>query len=369
MILTSAADEPLLHGGDLDTARRMFPGAPEPFIDLSTGINPNPYPLPRFPADLFARLPQLASADAVAAAAARVYGAPSAAHVVVAPGTQILLPLIAGRVPAGRAVILAPTYSELGRAATLAGHNVEMARGIDECADASLVMVANPNNPDGRIFPRLALLALARDLRRRGGMLVIDEAFMDVGPPGASLAAETSCGNIVVLRSFGKFFGLAGIRLGFALAVPALAERLSAMLGPWAVSGPALHVGAAALADTGWTARTRQRLHKAAARLDALLLGCDLDILGGTSLFRLARTPAAAALFRHLGRAGIWVRTFPDNTHWLRFGLPANNRGWRRLETAMASFRGTARVIVRKPVAKPASRKGRYGGRDSHRFR
>jgi cobalamin biosynthesis protein CobC len=369
MIPTHGADEPLPHGGDLGAARRLFPGAPEPFIDLSTGINPNPYPLPRFPADLFARLPQSASAAAVAAAAARAYGAPSAAHVVLAPGTQILLPLVAGLVRAGRAAILAPTYPELARAALLAGHDVRTARDIGECGDATLVIAANPNNPDGRLLPRMALLALARELRRRGGVLVVDEAFMDVGPPGGSLAADVSCGNVIVLRSFGKFFGLPGIRLGFALAAPALAQRLSAMLGPWAVSGPALAAGAKALADAAWIERTRKRLHTAATRLDAMLLGSDLDVVGGTSLFRLARTPAATALFHHLGRAGIFARAFADHAIWLRFGLPANTQGWQRLETAMASFCDTENAIVRKRAAGPAGRRGRRRVKDSHRVR
>ena len=189
MIRYGGDDDPLLHGGDLDAARRLFPGAPEPFIDLSTGINPNPYPLPRFSADLFARLPQPAAASLLVETAARAYGAPTPAHVVSAPGTQILLPLVAGLVQPGRAAILKPTYSEHLRAATLAGHAVKMVRRIDECGDATLVIVGNPNNPDGRLLPRATLLALAQDLRRRGGVLVVDEAFMDVGPQGASLAA------------------------------------------------------------------------------------------------------------------------------------------------------------------------------------
>ena len=339
MIPYGGDDETLLHGGDLDAARRLFPGAPEPFIDLSTGINPNPYPLPRFPTDLFVRLPQPAAAARLVETAARAYGAPTAAHVVSAPGTQILLPLVAGLVRPGRAAILTPTYSEHLRAATLAGHNVKMVRRINECGDATLVIVGNPNNPDGRLLPRATLLTLAQDLRRRGGVLVIDEAFMDVGPPGASLAADVPCGNVVVLRSFGKFFGLAGIRLGFALAAPALAERLQASLGPWAVSGPALAVGARALADTDWIGRTRKRLDKAAKRLDVLLARSGLTIVGGTSLFRLTHAPAASALFRHLGRAGIFVRAFPEDPNWLRFGLPANAGQWRRLNAAMASFR------------------------------
>ena len=338
MGLSSGDDEPLFHGGDLGAARRLFPGAPEPFIDLSTGINPNPYRAPRLSAALLAHLPDLASVEALAQVAARTYGAPSATHVVPAPGTQILLPLVAGLARPGRAAILAPGYPEHGRAASLAGHTVGPINGIEEYSDATLVIVGNPNNPDGRVFSRGDLLALAKELRRRNGILVVDEAFMDVGPRDASLAADVACGNVVVLRSFGKFFGLAGLRLGFALAAPPLAARLRATLGPWAVSGPALAVGTQALADTIWIERTRRRLDQAAQRLDDILSGLALAVVGGTSLFRLVQTPAANALFQHLGHAGLWVRDFPDNPNWLRFGLPANERAWRRLKAALVAF-------------------------------
>jgi cobalamin biosynthesis protein CobC len=338
--LFGGADEPLPHGGDLDAARRLFPAAPEPFVDLSTGINPNPYPMPDLPAELFARLPETAALASLLAVAARAYGAPSAEHVVAAPGTQILLPLVAGVVRPGRAIILAPTYAEHARAAALAGHNVGEAAELGALGNAALAVVSNPNNPDGRLFAKDDLLALAKDLRRRGGVLVVDEAFMEVGPRDASLAAEVPCGNIVVLRSFGKFFGLAGLRLGFAVSAPLLAARLAALLGPWAVSAPALSVGAKALADRTWIEATQRALAQAATRLDAILTHSGLKIVGGTTLFRLTQTPAAAELFHHLGRAGILVRGFPEYPGWLRFGLPAREQDWRRLEIVMAAFRG-----------------------------
>jgi cobalamin biosynthesis protein CobC len=335
MIPFGGTDEPLLHGGELTAARRLFPGAPEPFIDLSTGINPNPYPLPPFPAELFARLPEADALAALTCIAATAYGAPSAAHVVPAPGTQILLPLVAGLVRPGRAMVLAPTYSEHARAAALAGHAVAEAGAIGDLAEAALAVVTNPNNPDGRLIGKDDLIAVAKKLQARGGVLVVDEAFMDVGPPGLSLAAEVSRGNIVVLRSFGKFFGLAGLRLGFAIAAPPLAARLAALLGPWAVSAPALATGTQALADQTWIESTRCRLAQAAARLDGILTGCGLDIVGGTALFRLARTEAASELFHHLGRAGILTRVFPYHAAWLRFGLPAGEQDWQRLQIAM----------------------------------
>ena len=338
MFAFSGDSEPLLHGGDVTAARRLFPDAPQPFIDLSTGINPHPYRLPRFPADLFERLPASATTAELAAIAAKAYGAPSAACVAPAPGTQILLPLVAGLVRPGRAAVLSPAYGELARAAALAGHKVAAVRDLAAASNARLVLIGNPNNPDGRLFARDDLIALAKDLRARGGLLVIDEAFMDVGPPDASLVPSVARGNIIVLRSFGKFFGLAGIRLGFALAESRIAARIAAMLGPWAVSGPALAAGAAALADAAWMEKTRRRLTTSAARLDAMLAANGLAIIGGTSLFRLARAPKANKLFRQLGRAGILVRIFPERPEWIRFGLPANESAWRRLQNALAAY-------------------------------
>ena len=342
MFAFAGETEPLIHGGDLAAARRLFPAAPRPFVDLSTGINPHPYPVPRLPADAFARLPDADAVEALAKAAAQAYGAPSAAHVVCAPGTQILLPLVSQLVPPGRAAIVAPTYGEFARAAALAGHRVVAVGGLDEISDAQLVFVSNPNNPDGRLFANKDLIALGKTLRARGGLLVVDEAFMDVGPIGQSLASDAALGGVIVLRSFGKFFGLAGLRLGFALTAPPLVTRIAAMLGPWAVSGPALAIGATALADTAWIENARQRLAQSAKKLDAALSGAGLGIIGGATLFRLVRTPQASALFNHLGRAGILVRGFPEHEDWLRFGLPGNAQAWRRLQTALAAFGGAS---------------------------
>jgi cobalamin biosynthetic protein CobC len=332
------ADEPLSHGGDLGAARRQFPDAPEPFVDLSTGINPNSYPVPTLNPAAFTRLPEPEAVARLAAAAAAFHGAPSAAHVVPAPGTQILLPLIAGLVQPGRAAVLSPTYNEHARCAALAGHRVTEARDIATLGEADLAIVTNPNSPDGRLLDRDRLLAVATTLRSRGGMLLVDEAFMDVVPAGSSIAGEAAR-NVVVLRSFGKFFGLAGVRLGFALLDPQLAARLCALLGPWAVSGPALTIGAAALMDRPWIERTRRELKEAAVRLDALFGRVGLEVIGGTALFRLVRTRTANALFHHLGRDGILARAFSDNPAWLRFGLPGHEAAWTRLENSLSRFR------------------------------
>jgi cobalamin biosynthetic protein CobC len=331
---------PLAHGGDLGAARKRFPGAPEPFIDLSTGINPCPYPLPPLDPAVFARLPEPAAVERLAAIAAAAYGAPSPAHVVAAPGLQILLPLVAALARPGRAAVLGPTYAEHARVAALAGHDVREVTAIGDLAGADLAVIVNPNNPDGRLIARDVLLTLAEQVAP--GLLVVDEAFVDAGPLGKSLAAGLTRSNLVVLRSFGKFFGLAGVRLGFAVAAPDIAWRLRAALGPWAVSGPALAIGAAALADAAWITQARARLAADARRLDGLLAGAGLDVAGGTSLFRLVRTPAAAEFFDRLGRAGIFVRRFAEQAAWLRFGLPGTGTEWDRLAAALRELHAPA---------------------------
>jgi cobalamin biosynthetic protein CobC len=328
--------EPLAHGGELAAARRLFPGAPEPFIDLSTGINPHPYPLPALPNEIFARLPDRASVHELATVAAQAYGAPSPDHVAPAPGTQILLPHVAALAAPGRAAILRTTYAEHARAAAFAGHRVAEVSDPEQLRQADLAIVVNPNNPDGRIVDKAILLDIASDLRQRGGILVVDESFADL-VPDISLAGDLDHDNIVVLRSFGKFYGLAGLRLGFAVAGPRLISRIEAALGPWAVAGPAIEIGRTALADDEWRRRTLNRLVTDAKRLDSLLTGPGFAIIGGTSLYRLTQSPDTSELFNRLGRAGILVRRFAEEPNWLRWGLPGDENSWQRLADALAS--------------------------------
>lgn len=329
---------PLSHGGDLTAARKLFPGAPEPFFDLSTGINPNPYPVPPLDADLWTKLPEPQDVVALAASAAAIYGAPSPAHAVVSPGTQILTALAACLVPPGRATILGPTYAEHARLARLACHQIDEVSDIGQLASADLAIVVNPNNPDGRIVGKEILLAIADQLRQRGGLLIVDEAFMDVGPDGASLGDAIEARGMIVLRSFGKFYGLPGLRLSFALTSEAIAAHLAASLGPWPVSGAALAIGRAALVDKTWREVARTSLAQAGGRLDALLTKAKFEIVGGTTLFRLARSSQASEVFQHLGRAGIFTRRFAEQPSWLRFGLPGSETEWERLGAALASF-------------------------------
>jgi cobalamin biosynthetic protein CobC len=203
------------------------------------------------------------------------------------------------------------------------------------------VALTNPNNPDGREHAPELLAGLAERLHRRGGAgcLIVDEAFADIRPE-LSVAPHVAAGlpGLLVLRSFGKFFGLAGLRLGFAFAAPPLAASLRRALGPWAVSGPALSIGETALRDGEWIAAARRRLAADRSAFDAVLANAGLTPVGGCDLFRLVRTPHAAAVHAHLGRRGILVRIFPDRPDLVRFGLPGSDRRLDRLAEAFAAF-------------------------------
>ncbi len=330
------------HGGSLARARALFPNAREPWIDLSTGINPHSYPFFDLPATAFTRLPEASRAAELAAVAARAYGAPAGVNVVSAPGTQILLPRVAALIPASRAHVLSPTYAEHRRAAALAGHDVREVTDFDDLFEADLAILVNPNNPDGRIIDRARLLSLAEVMRSKGGLLVVDEAFMDVGPIAESIAGDVGQGGLVVLRSFGKFFGLAGVRLGFAISAEPVARLLEDGLGPWAVAGPALEYGIAALADTAWQEGMRTRLEREAATLDAHFARHGLPVSGGTSLFRFLRTSAASEVFEIFGRYGILIRNFAERPHELRIGLPSSEQEMSRIEQALQAWSGTS---------------------------
>lgn len=333
------------HGGDLAAAMERFGPSPDGWIDLSTGINPTPYPHLDVSPDAWARLPQSSALEALKQAAADAYGAAGPDLIACAPGTQALIQALPRVLGAGRLAILGPTYAEHGAAWHAEGAEVTVLFDLP-APDQSLVLV-NPNNPDGRMVSPDRLTAWARDAAAAGHWLVIDEAFADVRPD-ISLVASLPLANVVVLRSFGKFHGLAGLRLGFALAEPDMVRRLEADLGPWAVAGPAQEIGTRALADHAWAAAERARLSMQMVRLRGQLTEAGLGIVGGTDLFVLAEHGEAPALYDHLGEAGILVRRFATNSKWLRFGLPGPEDQWRRLQTALAAFNGTICVPDRR---------------------
>jgi cobalamin biosynthetic protein CobC len=316
------------HGGDLGDVQRRFPDAPEPWIDLSTGINPEPYPLPPLPDDAWTRLPSARQHDALIFAAAARYGVKDQSTIVAAPGTQALIQLLPRLLPRSRVAVVGPTYEEHEVSWRRQGHRVTIVPELAAAADADVVVVVNPDNPSGRLVD-------VSTLRTVKGFLVVDEAFIDFLPSAASLAPNLPA-RTIVLRSFGKTYGLAGVRLGFAIAERSLAERLRGELGPWAVSGPALEIGTRALQDDAWLKRSAARLEADGQRLDALLVSAGFDLLGSTPLFRLARHGNASVIVKALARKGIHVRTFRHMRDWIRFGMPSD---FERLEIALGQFK------------------------------
>jgi len=325
---------PLVHGGDLKAASQRFGEPSAGWLDLSTGISPDAYPLPPLPLDAWTRLPDAEREDRMVEVARRYYGAEKAS-IIAAPGSQALIGALAESRPPSRVAILGPTYAEHAYRWRAAGHDVVEVAAHDIPSGIDVCIAVNPNNPDGRLLARGTLMALYQRLAGRGGWLVVDEAFADLNPD-ASVADWTGEPGIVVLRSFGKFFGLAGVRLGFALSDEAIGRELHRRLGPWAVSGPALAVGQRALSDSAWIGDHRHHLRQQAEVLDSLLAGAGLKVIGGTALFRLVAHPRAESLYEGLAREGILTRSFKEIPGALRIGLPGNRDKFERFETALA---------------------------------
>lgn len=325
----------LIHGGRVHAAAMDYGIPVSQWLDLSTGINPTPWPVPPIPPSAWARLPE--AEDGLAQAAQHYYGA---AHALPVAGSQAAiqaLPTLRDR--PGRVGVLTPTYAEHAHAWRRCGHQVvALAEQEIEPAVASLdvLVVVNPNNPSGRCFAPDLLMHWHRQLAARGGCLVVDEAYMDATPM-ASLAGVAHQVGLVVLRSLGKFFGLAGARVGFVLAEPILLGRLHRYLGPWAVAGPARVVALHALHDQIWQAAARVQLVQATQRLATLLSQHRLAASGGTALFQWVQTPRAAYLHQGLAQHAILTRRF-DGPSSLRFGLPGNEADWVRLETALGNL-------------------------------
>ncbi|MEM9500768.1 MAG: threonine-phosphate decarboxylase [Pseudomonadota bacterium] len=320
------------HGGRIDQARQEFPDAPRPWIDLSTGINPLAWRPPEGLEIDLASLPLRQDLAALEETAARYFSAVPEC-VAAVPGSEVALRLLASLDVPAPIMSAVPSY---GTHTEIAEHHIP----CDDLCDASrsgTLLLANPNNPDGRIHQPQKLLELARTRSAKGGWLVIDEAFSDANPEASVVPHLTGDEPIIVFRSFGKFFGLAGLRLGFVIAPPLVISRLHALLGDWPVSAQAISYGLHAYSDWKWIAATRTSLAMRATDLDECLTRHGLKVHGDCPLFRLAGLQDANAMFRRLARRGILVRPFADHPRRLRFGLPQGATDLARLDAALGN--------------------------------
>ena len=304
------------HGGNLDAAMERFGGTRAQWLDLSTGINPIPYPLPALAPDAWTALPDQSAQDALVAAARQFWEVPERVAILPAPGVSALIAQIPRLAPRGHVHIPQPSYNEHAASFRAAGWTLSS-------QEPTAKVIVHPNNPDGRIWS-------AADLETR--LMIVDESFCDA-LTGTSLVSHTTRPGTLVLKSFGKFWGLAGLRLGFAIGAPDLIAALAELLGPWPVSGPALAIGAKALADRAWAERACARLAQEAERLDGIMQAKGAELVGGTPLFRLYRVASAAEMQARLARAHIWSRIFSYSETWIRLGLPPAN-SWDRIRKA-----------------------------------
>jgi cobalamin biosynthetic protein CobC len=313
------------HGGNIDGAIARFGGSD--WIDLSTGINRAPYPVPALHPDDWTMLPTRSAKQALLDVAAKTYR--SSAAMLATAGAQAAIQMIPRLWKPGKARVLGPTYNEHAAALRAAGWKVEQVSQFGQLAGADLAVVVNPNNPDGRSFAPADLLALAGQTR-----LIVDESFADPRPD-LSLAPQAGQDDLMILRSFGKFYGLAGVRLGFVIGSDRDIASLEDISGPWPVNGAALRIGAAALADTAWADATTARLRQETEMADALATAAGWQVAGGCELFRLYDTPDAELAQVRLAKHHIWSRIFPYSNRWLRLGLPGSPAEWARLTSAL----------------------------------
>lgn len=334
----------LVHGGGVAAAAARYGGQIQEWLDLSTGINPCPPALPPLAADVWHRLPGL-ELEGKARIAARDFYCTGSILPLPVPGTQSAIQLLPMFLEGGkRAAIVSPTYGEYGRSLELKGLEVDR---IGDLADVTpqhgLVVVVNPNNPTGRAFAPAILLALAERMLPWGGMLLVDEAFGDCEPDLSLASAAGQHDNLILFRSFGKFFGMAGVRLGFVIASRAIADRFAEGLGPWAVSGPALALASAFLSGDSTSIRNQIASRKAA--LDHILNEAGLNVLGGTPLFSLLEHERAQSLHEHLCQDKILTRIFDYSPTWLRIGLSPNGFDDQRLAASLQTWMANGGMV------------------------
>lgn len=328
----------LEHGGNLNDAIRRFGHAREDWLDLSTGLNPHWYPAPPLAENAWHRLPE--SGTALVDAATNYYRAPSMLPVAGTQAAIQALPRLRQSLCSpSRVVVAAPSYAEHAHHWAQHGHVMrqtpyaELDGALDDC---DVMVVCNPNNPTGATVAPERLLAWAERLAARGGWLVVDEAFGDTTPQ-SSIAPWSDRPGLIVLRSVGKFFGLAGLRLGFVAAHADLLTALADMLGPWTVSGPAQQIGCSALRDTVWQEAMRTHLLASGRRLQQALIAHGIHATG-SALYQWWPEAQAEAFWQHMAERGIWVRLFPQAARGIRLGLPPDEAGWQRLEQALAQW-------------------------------
>ncbi|WP_224405446.1 aminotransferase class I/II-fold pyridoxal phosphate-dependent enzyme [Afifella sp. IM 167] len=320
------------HGGDPAAGAALYGISRSDWLDLSTGINPRAWPWRervRPEAIDLERLPAAGETNALIAAARRAYRLGEDAQILPVAGSELAIRQLPGIVDP--VAFMDSSYSSYSAAY---GDSLRRVKELsDVTAEESLVIV-NPNNPDGRLLSQQAIAGFAAERPER--TVVVDEAYCDALPPRSSvLPLAGAASNLLVLRSFGKFYGLPGLRLGFVIGAAGPIRELKRRLGDWPVSQAAIAIGAAALADGAWRQETRGWLAGQAGMLRAVLKRQGVAFRGNCPLFTLVRHPGATVLHRRLAQKGVWTRRFEERPDSLRIGLPPDEAALARFEAAL----------------------------------
>ena len=311
------------HGGGLDHAISKFGGTRDDWLDLSTGINPISYPVPEIPEYFWRTLPDANAQSKLIGAARKFWNVDEELDILPSSGVSQLICMMPKLAPSSTVTIAKPTYNEHEAAFLNAGWKIN--------ATSNAQVFVHPNNPDGRLYQVSEIDYLKNDLT------IIDESFCDTCPKESLLHLAKHDG-VIVLKGLGKFWGLAGLRLGFAIAKPNTIQQLQQMIGPWAISGPAQYIGTNALTDSSWISTTQNRLAKDSKKLDTMMADINVPLIGGTDLFRLYDTKDAGHIQNSLAEKMVWSRRFPYSKTWLRLGLPGTQADWKQISSALGAL-------------------------------
>ena len=314
------------HGGDLSDAVRVNRKIKK-WIDLSTGINPNAYNDFNIDKTVYSHLPsgnQLAELMSIARGYYNLNQEIKICAYQGAQGVINILPNIVNKNIHDTIQILTPTYTEHYRVWNDHGFKIRLVTNIENELDPSIPFVlVNPNNPDGKLFQPKYLEELWERIRKAGGFLILDESFMD-GTPDMSFRFDNCRDNVIVIRSFGKFFGLPGLRLGFVYGDNHYINKVSSLVGPWPISSSSLLIARKAMLDTVWISATITDLKMKSTALSNFLHDQKLKTVGDCYFFKTIELDNASQMHKALANHGIWTRIFNYNQKWLRMGLTKN---------------------------------------------
>ena len=316
------------HGGNLDKAISFYGGKESEWIDLSTGINPNSYPIPKLSISDWRSLPtktEIKDLESIIKSKQKI-----SSEIIMVPGAQMainFLPfLLKGEGTEVR--ILTPTYNEYNYCFTNTGFKVNSCQKFNQLFNSDIAIIVNPNNPDGKIYEINELFELSKSVK----ILIVDESFIDsVECDSIVNQLNEDVSNIIVIRSFGKFFGLAGLRLGYVFSGKEIIRKFKRFFGPWQISKMSVKIATIAFSDDVWIKKTKNNLNEKANAIDNLMKKINWKITGGTNLFRLYSTSNSDLAQKLLAEKFIWSRKFSYSKKWIRLGIP-NERDFKKLK-------------------------------------